>query len=111
MSSPCNPNPTTPPHFTHTSTTNLLHYTPPPLHTSSTTLVRPSRDNFYDRKGTLTSTWMNQINLHSKSKIFATVAGNHDYWGFGTPLLGLKEDQVREREGKEAVFSVANHPR
>ena len=54
---------------------------------------------------------MNQINLHSKSKIFATVAGNHDYWGFGTPLLGLKEDQVREREGKEAVFSVAKHPR
>ena len=85
------------------------HYIPP-LHTSSTTLVRPSRDNFYDRKGTLTSTWMNQINLHSKSKIFATVAGNHDYWGFGTPLLGLNEDQVRER-GNEAVFRVAKHPR
>ena len=58
----------------------------------------------------MTSTWMNQINLHSKSKIFATVAGNHDYWGFGTPLLGLNEDQVRER-GNEAVFRVAKHPR
>ena len=28
-----------------------------------------------------------------KSKLFATVAGNHDYWSVGTPILASESDQ------------------
>ena len=50
-------------------------------------------DNFYDRYGNLSSTWYDQLTLELKSKLFATVAGNHDYWSVGTPLLASKDDQ------------------
>ena len=50
-------------------------------------------DNFYDRYGNLSTTWYDQINLELKSKLFATVAGNHDYWSVGTPILASESDQ------------------
>jgi hypothetical protein len=42
-------------------------------------------DNFYDQKGVHTDAWFNALTVESKSKIFGTVPGNHDYWVFGDP--------------------------
>ncbi len=50
-------------------------------------------DNFYDRDGHLAQKWFDQLTLQTKSKLFATVAGNHDYWGLGTPFAALDADQ------------------
>merc|ERR1711871_417889 len=50
-------------------------------------------DNFYDREGTLSQAWFDQLNLDVKSTLFSTVAGNHDYWAFGDPLVSVKGDQ------------------
>jgi Calcineurin-like phosphoesterase len=37
-------------------------------------------DNFYDQAGEATSQWFAALSDQSKSKVFATVPGNHDYW-------------------------------
>ena len=50
-------------------------------------------DNFYDRYGNLSTFWYDQLTIDVKSKIFATVAGNHDYWSIGSPLAAESEDQ------------------
>ena len=50
-------------------------------------------DNFYDRDGHLAQAWFDQLTLQTKSRIFSTVAGNHDYWGLGSPVLGIDADQ------------------
>jgi len=50
-------------------------------------------DNFYDRDGHLTQAWYDQLSLNVKSTLFATTAGNHDYWGFGSSIIGLDIDQ------------------
>ena len=44
-------------------------------------------DNFYDRDGTLTRSFFSRTSVDFKSTVFATCAGNHDYWGLGTPIL------------------------
>ena len=48
---------------------------------------------FYDRDGHLAQSWFDQLTLRTKSKLFATVAGNHDYWGFGDSIVALDKDQ------------------
>lgn len=50
-------------------------------------------DNFYDQSGDPTSTWFNALSKQSKSKIFGTIPGNHDFWVNGSPKLWAKKDQ------------------
>lgn len=50
-------------------------------------------DNFYDRDGHLAQAWFDQLTLDTKSRVFGTVAGNHDYWGLGTPVAAFDIDQ------------------
>lgn len=52
-----------------------------------------SGDNFYDRTGAITSDVFNRISLEAKSKVFASVPGNHDYWVLGSPEVGSAQDQ------------------
>ena len=67
-------------------------------------------DNFYDRDGHLTQAWYDQLTLEVKSTLFATVAGNHDYWGFGDSVIGLDIDQfgngLMQYYGMDTVSSV-----
>lgn len=51
-------------------------------------------DNFYDQSGDATSTFFQALSQESKSKVFATVPGNHDYWVNGAPYLHVPKDQV-----------------
>eukprot|EP00448_Togula_jolla_P000430 CAMPEP_0170614856 /NCGR_PEP_ID=MMETSP0224-20130122/25027_1 /TAXON_ID=285029 /ORGANISM="Togula jolla, Strain CCCM 725" /LENGTH=420 /DNA_ID=CAMNT_0010940549 /DNA_START=240 /DNA_END=1502 /DNA_ORIENTATION=- len=50
-------------------------------------------DNFYDRTGEITVDVFRRISLEAKSKLFVTVAGNHDYWVYGAPALSSVADQ------------------
>jgi hypothetical protein len=50
-------------------------------------------DNLYDRKGEVTKGVYDEIDLKTKSKIFLTVPGNHDYWVLGAPAVGAGADQ------------------
>jgi len=50
-------------------------------------------DNFYDRNGHLTSQIYDELTVQTKSKIFLTVPGNHDYWVLGGPSVASKFDQ------------------
>jgi len=45
-------------------------------------------DNFYDQDGRLTRALFDSLSLDVKSKIFMTVAGNHDLWVCGGPSCG-----------------------
>ena len=67
-------------------------------------------DNFYDRDGHLTQAWFDQLSLEVKTTLFATVAGNHDYWGFGSGVIGLDIDQfgngLMQYYGMDTVSSV-----
>lgn len=50
-------------------------------------------DNFYDRTGEITADFFGRLSVETKSKVFLTVAGNHDYWVSGTPSLSFTADQ------------------
>jgi len=50
-------------------------------------------DNFYDRTGHLSSKFMSDVTLQSKTVPLYTVIGNHDYWIMGQPLLRTPWDQ------------------
>lgn len=67
-------------------------------------------DNFYDRDGHLAQAWFDQLTLETKSKVFATVAGNHDYWGAGDGLLAIDKDQFGNGNvqfyGMDSVASI-----
>lgn len=51
-------------------------------------------DNFYDQSGEATSTWFNALSKESKSKVMASVPGNHDFWINASPTLWTKKDQL-----------------
>lgn len=50
-------------------------------------------DNFYDRTGEISTDVFSRISLEAKSKLFASVPGNHDYWVLGSPLVATTKDQ------------------
>mmetsp|Transcript_116391 Transcript_116391/g.292742 ORF Transcript_116391/g.292742 Transcript_116391/m.292742 type:complete len:473 (+) Transcript_116391:86-1504(+) len=52
-----------------------------------------SGDNFYDRTGEISADVFKRVSLAAKSKIFASVPGNHDYWVLGSPGAGSTVDQ------------------
>ena len=51
-------------------------------------------DNFYDQEGDATSSWFAGLSSQSKSKMFATVPGNHDFWVNSAPKLYVPNDQL-----------------
>jgi hypothetical protein len=51
-------------------------------------------DNFYDQQGDITSSWFNALSKQTKSKVFGTVPGNHDFWVNASPKLWVKKDQL-----------------
>ena len=50
-------------------------------------------DNFYDQQGSASSSWFNALSAATKSKVFATVPGNHDFWVNASPTLWVPKDQ------------------
>lgn len=46
-------------------------------------------DNFYDKTGSLTTAWFEQLETATKAAPFATAFGNHDYWV--RPYLSMLE--------------------
>ncbi len=57
-------------------------------------------DNFYDQDGRLTKSLWDGLSLAAKSKIFQTVAGNHDIWVCGGPDCGDDFDQYGKSLGR-----------
>lgn len=51
-------------------------------------------DNFYDQTGNITKTWFNSLSKESKSKVFGTVPGNHDFWIMSAPTVWTRKDQL-----------------
>lgn len=51
-------------------------------------------DNFYDQEGAVSSTWFAGLSSESKSKMFSTVPGNHDFWVNSAPKLYVPKDQL-----------------
>jgi hypothetical protein len=51
-------------------------------------------DNFYDQEGSATHAWFQTLSLQSKSKLFGTVPGNHDYWINSSPEWYTQRDQL-----------------
>lgn len=49
-------------------------------------------DNLYDRHGAVTEAFFNSLTVETKSRVFMTVPGNHDYWAMGTPLVSTEAD-------------------
>jgi len=69
-------------------------------------------DNFYDQTGDATASWFAALTLESKSKVFATVPGNHDYWVNAMPSLEVPSDQLgngfMQYYGQDVIASVAS---
>jgi len=51
-------------------------------------------DNFYDLTGELSPAFFALLRPEAKSKFFASVPGNHDFWIHGTPESRIAEDQL-----------------
>ena len=51
-------------------------------------------DNFYDQSGTASETFFKALSKATKSKMFGTVPGNHDFWVNASPKLWVKKDQL-----------------
>jgi len=50
-------------------------------------------DNFYDQNGNPSASFFNALTLETKSKVFYTVPGNHDFWVNANPKLWVPKDQ------------------
>jgi len=73
-------------------------------------------DNFYDRTGEVSAHVFDRISLEAKSKLFLSVAGNHDYWILGAPEVSTTFDQCGNgymqfyaQDTKAAEFSIAGN--
>lgn len=51
-------------------------------------------DNFYDQEGQASSSWFDGLTSQSKSKLFASTPGNHDFWVNSSPKLYVPKDQL-----------------
>eukprot|EP00286_Rhodomonas_abbreviata_P023963 CAMPEP_0181299982 /NCGR_PEP_ID=MMETSP1101-20121128/6641_1 /TAXON_ID=46948 /ORGANISM="Rhodomonas abbreviata, Strain Caron Lab Isolate" /LENGTH=530 /DNA_ID=CAMNT_0023405177 /DNA_START=41 /DNA_END=1633 /DNA_ORIENTATION=+ len=69
-------------------------------------------DNFYDQVGDNSGTWFDALSKESKSKVFGSVPGNHDFWINATPKLWTKKDQLgngfMQFYGQDVAASAAN---
>ncbi|CAD7942496.1 unnamed protein product [Amoebophrya sp. A120] len=72
-------------------------------------------DNFYDRTGDATEWFFSQLDDATRSKVFLTVPGNHDYWVLGSPTVGTTFDQCGngfvQYYGQDVVASVPDQLR
>jgi len=71
-------------------------------------------DNFYDQAGAATSIWFNAISSATKSRFFATVPGNHDFWVNFSPQLYVPKDQLgngfMQFYGQDVIASAKGAP-
>lgn len=79
-------------------------------------------DNFYDQKGDNTESWFNALDKSTKSKVFGTVPGNHDFWVNSSPKVWVPKDQlgngfmqfygqdVAASLGSDAPYDFVNDP-
>ena len=72
-------------------------------------------DNFYDQNGLPTSAFFSKLSIASKTKIFVSVPGNHDYWVCGNPdCYDRTNDQqangFMQYYGQDAYASLASFP-
>jgi len=71
-------------------------------------------DNFYDQVGDASSDWFSGLTDASKSKMFATVPGNHDFWVNSAPKLYVPNDQLgngfMQFYGQDTVAATATSP-
>ena len=71
-------------------------------------------DNFYDQQGEYTKSFFANLTPATKSKLFLTTLGNHDFWVMGTPMLKTKNDQYGngfyQYYGQDVVTSSASSP-
>lgn len=52
-------------------------------------------DNFYDVNGNVTQEWFAALSKETKSRVYATLPGNHDFWILSAPVVWLqKVDQL-----------------
>jgi hypothetical protein len=69
-------------------------------------------DNFYDQSGEPTSAWFAALSKQTKSKVFGSVPGNHDFWIFSSPVVWTKRDQLgngfMQFYGQDVAAGVAN---
>jgi hypothetical protein len=71
-------------------------------------------DNFYDQEGAQSSQWFAGLSDASKSKMFATVPGNHDFWVNSAPKLYVPNDQLGngfiQFYGQDTAAATATSP-
>jgi hypothetical protein len=71
-------------------------------------------DNFYDQQGSASSSWFDALSAQTKSRVFATVPGNHDFWVNASPKLWVPKDQLgngfMQFYGQDVVGSLAAAP-
>ena len=71
-------------------------------------------DNFYDQTGLYTKQFFSALSPETKSKLFLSVLGNHDYWVMGTPMLKTQKDQYGngfyQYYGQDVVASTSSSP-
>lgn len=67
-------------------------------------------DNFYDQTGEASASWFNGLSMATKSKVFASVPGNHDFWVNAMPVLEVPADQLgngfMQFYGQDVVASI-----
>jgi len=68
-------------------------------------------DNFYDQTGEITANWFNALSSKTKSMVYGTVPGNHDFWIMSAPLVWMpKQDQLgngfMQWNGQDVASSV-----
>jgi hypothetical protein len=51
-------------------------------------------DNFYDQAGTNTGAWFDALETSTKTKVFGSVPGNHDFWVNSSPAVWTPKDQL-----------------
>ena len=62
-------------------------------------------DNFYDQNGVPTSHFFSKLSKQSKTKLFISVPGNHDYWLCGSPKCFDHENDQMGNGFMQVIFA------
>lgn len=69
-------------------------------------------DNFYDQNGEPTAKFFSALTTATKTKVYSTVPGNHDFWINASPKLYVKKDQLgngfMQWNGQDVAASVVD---
>lgn len=68
-------------------------------------------DNFYDVNGNITQEWFGALSKETKSRVYGTLPGNHDFWVLSAPVVWIqKVDQLgngfMQWNGQDVAASV-----